>query len=232
MHHFAVPLENYAASNTETAIRIRQSGKNEYALGALTEGPHSSQARYQPMIHGYNSYNPYNPSVLPSSDVNILEHNTSPSAIDNFSHLDYTYNRTWSHMPMGQVDSLGGFVTTANGNILGDLAEERQELQPNSILPQGITGHSRVMLDHQWLGNEIYDSGPIKQNARVDNQRIYYKEEVKARKGAGPRINPKDETSAEVSISTFHMIILAFIPKSFTAILSSNIYSAGEPSYV
>jgi hypothetical protein len=217
MNYLSIRLDNYAARNTEIATRILHSGQNEYAFGNQTEELHPSQARNQPIIHGYS---PYNHSISPSRGINALEHNNLPYSTDKFSHQGYTYSQTWPQMTPGQVYGSGGLNAKINGGIV---AETRQELQPNGIPPYGGTGHPQA-IDYPWLGAESYDLGPTGQNATMEAQRISYTEETKVRGRGRPRVNPKDETTAEVStpLLIWPFFVLLFIWQLLLSISSAN----------
>lgn len=193
-----VRQDNYALNIlTQAAMHTRQSNRNGNASGNPTEGSHSSQSRNQGVLDGYN------PSMLSSCDLGALAFNTSPPAAGQHPYLSLTYDTIGSRMSMGDVNNLAILNAELYDDGRSALREERRTPQSRAVQPFGVTDHPRVRLDRPLADAEDDDSPLRRTKSRTENQRTDAEEETKEKLRGRPRVNPKDDTAADVRVSSF-----------------------------
>jgi hypothetical protein len=87
----------------------------------------------------------------------------------------------------------------------GTLGEERRKKQQlESEWPFGVTDNTRMRSNPKLpMDTDGHDSGPRRKKARPESQSQDDEEGVEGKARGRPRVNPKDETAADVSVSSF-----------------------------
>jgi hypothetical protein len=156
----------------------------------------------------------YDASLLSSRDLDALAFNSAPHAATQHSYLNDSYTSISSELAMAPAGNLGILDAESYDDGRGLTRNQRRQNKSNKPeLPFGIAEHPHITLDPP-LDSGEHESGPRRKKAKTGNGNgngIQEGEEGSKGKSRGrPRVSPKDETAADVSLSLLRSIMDLF----------------------
>lgn len=146
----------------------------------------------------------YNASLLSSRDLDDLAFNSAPHAATQHSYLnDASYTSILPELDMATAGNLGILDAESYDDGRGLTRNQRRQNKSNKPeLPFGIAEHPQVTLDPPMESGE-QESGPRRKKAKTENGNGNHDGEdgSKSKSRGRPRVSPKDETAADVSLS-------------------------------
>jgi hypothetical protein len=204
------PQDNYALDIlTQAAMHTRQATSNGSTFGSdpsvssttlITNqhDTHSTEAENHRSIDGYNL------SMLSSRDLDALAFNSPPRmGRQQHPYLTQAFEGLGSQLAMANSNGLGILNAESYDDGRGATAE-RRKTKSKHVLPFGMTDHPHIRLDRKLsLDDDQHDSSPRRKKPRIEKPSPEDEEEVKGKNRGRPRVNPKDETAADVSVPSF-----------------------------
>lgn len=162
-----------------------------YSTVVLTNqrGTRSVESRKQSMTGDYNS-------MFSSRDLGSLPFENSSRSVRPLPFFKETYKG-----PMNQAGDLK--ILNAESHPDGRDRAGRRRQEAKEMLPLGVVDNGRLELNRKTpMDAETYDSGPRRKKPRIERQSPDDEEETKGKARGRPRVSPKDETAADVSVSS------------------------------
>jgi hypothetical protein len=141
-----------------------------------------------------NVIDEYNVSMLSPRDLDSLGFNTAPQTYDTYGTLE-------CELAMAHADNLRILNAESYDDGQGVTRDRRVVRSKQPVLPFGIADHPRIRLDPP-IDDEEHESAPRRKKAKIDNGSQDGEESLKGKTRGRPRVNPKDETAADVSASS------------------------------
>lgn len=143
-----------------------------------------------------------NTSTLSSRDLDALVFNSAPQNSAHHAPLNETFGTRTSQLAMADVNNLG-ILNAESHDDGGGTSRARRRKTKKITLPFGVSEHTRISLDPPLQIFQDQYSGPRRKKVGLGNG-CHDGEDGPKRKPRGrPRVNPKDEAAADVSISAF-----------------------------
>lgn len=199
--HYALNILTQAAMHTGHSATggsryPRREGHHNGLITNQQNGHHLGTASQSVM-------NEYNASVLSSRELDQLAFNSAAQNSTQHTFLNETYGAFESQLTMAHANSLRILNAESYDDGRGSAGNER----PNNTkheLPFGISDHPRISLDPPLrAATEDHDSAPRRKKAKIENGSQDGEEGTKGKTRGRPRVSPKDETAADVSVPIF-----------------------------
>jgi hypothetical protein len=193
------PQEHYALNIlTQAAMHTRHSATSGGGFPSGRERHHDSLITNQRNgLEGSTSQSiidEYNASILSSRDLDALGFNAAPQTYDTYGTLE-------SQLAMAHTDNLRILNAESYDDGRGATRDNRRTSRSKQpVLPFGIADHPRIRLDPP-IDDEEHESAPRRKKAKIENGSQDGEEGSKGKTRGRPRVNPKDETAADVSTS-------------------------------
>jgi hypothetical protein len=199
------PQEHYALNIlTQAAMRTHQTANSASRFSSGREGHPNimiSNQRHGNALESTSQslIDEYNAAMLSSRDLDALAFNSAPQSSTQDSYLNGTYGVIESELAMAQSNNL----RILNAESYDDgrkAAGARRTNKSKPELPFGIAEHPRIRLDPP-LNAEEHELGPKRKKAKTENGSQDGEDGPKGKTRGRPRVSPKDETAADVSVS-------------------------------
>jgi hypothetical protein len=208
--HYALNILTQAAMHTSHAAArasgLQSSGREENHPNAMITNPQANGAGHPLDAAGQTTamMDSYNASLLSSRDLDALAFNSAPHAATQHSYLsDAPYTSISSELAMAHAGNLGILDAESYDDGRGLTRNQRRQNKSNKPeLPFGIAEHPHITLD-QPLDSGEHEAGPRRKKAKTENGNGNQdgEEGSKGKTRGRPRVSPKDETAADVSLS-------------------------------
>lgn len=163
----------------------------------ITNHNHSHQNGHHSVMDEYNA------SMLSSRDLDQLAFNSPPQDPSEHAYLNETYGVIDGQLTMSHANNLR-ILNAESYDDSGRTPGSERSKNSKHILPFGISDHPRVTLDPPLhAAPEDHDSGPRRKKARIETKSQDGEEGTKGKSRGRPRVSPKDETAADVSVLRF-----------------------------
>lgn len=189
--YYALNLLTQAAMHTRHAATNGREGHPNAMITNHRNG-HALETTSQTMMDEYNA------SMLSSRDLDALAFNNAPQTAQQ-QYLNETYNIE-SELAMAHANNLGILNAESYDDGRATSRNTRRSRKAIPELPFGISEHPHIKLDHP-LDSGEHESAPKRKKAKIESTSQDGEEEPKGKSRGRPRVSPKDETAADVSLS-------------------------------
>ena len=153
--------------------------------------------------NGQTVMDEYNSSMLSPRDLDALAFNSAPQSAQQH-YLNATYSIE-SDVAMAHANNLGILNAESYDDGRGTSRNSRRANKSKLDLPFGISEHPHINLDPPMDAGE-HESAPKRKKAKTESTSPDGEDGPKGKSRGRPRVTPKDETAADVSLSSFYFL--------------------------
>lgn len=188
--HYALNILTQAAMHTRTAPTNEPGFPSSRGGSSLITNPSHDRN----LAAGQAIMDEYNASVLSTRDLDTLAFGTA-----QHMYLNGTYNSVTPRSDMANSNDLGILNAESYDDGRGTARRERRTRSSMQMLPFGIAEHGDGDMEPSPDAEE-HESAPKRKKAKIDHGSQNGEEAPKGKSRGRPRVSPKDETAADVSL--------------------------------